>query len=247
MLSSSSSATALIALVKPSVNMMVAVAAPSSHCRPVAAVTSISSPVVTSASLTGLPVSLQAGDHNRHGDIFAISHRRGVGHDASDNNRLKPPGVLRSFDWEPSVAGDLPRDPHAVVREHFTAYPPPYCRESGFVLQETPMSSTSRGHRQYVVGEAHDLSSVIVVRCIGDRGVQLNADFDSLREQVKASTHLRHCTCNSMPPNSSVMPSARTVLAPARAAGETFLRLRHAAARHGEQYSMTRLLFNTAL
>ena len=39
-----------------------------------------------------------------------------------------------------------------------------------------------------------------------------------------------------MPPTSSVMPSARTVVGPACAGEETLLRLRHAAARHGEQY-----------
>ena len=56
-----SSATALIALLKPSTNLMVAtamfVADGASHCRPDAAVTAMSSPVVTSASLTGLPLA----------------------------------------------------------------------------------------------------------------------------------------------------------------------------------------------
>ena len=115
-------------------------------------------------------------------------------------------------------AGDLPRDRHAVVREHFPIFP--------LIIGLGSKISAPTWKR---IGEALDY--IIVVRCIGDLGVQLNADYGFLGNgrlakdflgpalQLDASHRLGHALGANR---------VRTAWE-----GETLLRLRHAAARHG--------------
>ena len=73
----------LIASEKPSWIVMVDIAFVSAHWRPSATSALTSSPVVTSATLIG--VLLTVADKNSCHDIFAIPHHRGVGSDTGDN------------------------------------------------------------------------------------------------------------------------------------------------------------------
>ena len=59
-----------------------------SHCTPEAAVTLISSPVFTSASLSDATVSRRAVNTNHRGDLSTISQHGGVGPDTCDSHRL---------------------------------------------------------------------------------------------------------------------------------------------------------------
>ena len=124
----------------------------------------------------------------------------------------------------PSVAagggGDSPRDRGATVREYFLTLP--------LIICGVPRAGSHVTHRSISVGEAHD-HITRVVRCIGDRGVQRNADYGFIANGLHAKASLvpalqldaSHRLGHALGAN-----RVRTALE-----GETLLRLRHAAAR----------------
>ena len=106
---------------------------------------SMSSPVVTSASLTGLCLIIHTVDTNFRGDIFAISHRRGVGHDSVDSYRPAIVGGARgNIHHRRSSVGIV----HVIVvpSSESTSLPSP---EAVIQLAWSKAPARRMGHRQY--------------------------------------------------------------------------------------------------
>ena len=190
----------------------------------------MSSPVVTSASLIGLwsiitPLTRTSAVTSSPSPsaealalipvIVTVCYHVGL------SGKSIPPSRL-------IVGGDSPRDRGATVREYFLTHPP-------YNLRYYPSSTVAMRHRNHhVVGEAHDHITLVVrsTLVIWVFSVMLITALSPMGGRPKLVWALH---CNWMPPTASVMPSARTVVGIAWE-GETLLRLRHAAARHGEQY-----------